>query len=318
MTVYTVPLPWRSPPLNLNDRDARAVHNRKVAEARSAAGWAVKTAGVPKLDRVLVALHWRPAATRTRDTDNPVATLKPCCDGIVDAGVVKDDSPQYMVKLMPIIHEPAKPAAVWLTIETISDSPAGGGVHPSAGDTTSPPRGPTEKLQRSVGSQPRGGEPVFRVDHPCRPDSPVVHELKTWPGSFQAVAAGVKRVELRANDRGFRVGDLLRLEEYDPDTATYTGMGCVRRVTHVLPGGMFGLAAGHVALSLEVVDGSGQSTPDWKRIAVKLASAGADFIRLSTAEADALRGALEDANAIEAETRCERAADAATYHQEEL
>lgn len=88
-----------------------------------------------------------------------------------------------------------------------------------------------------------------------------VHELKTWPGHFDAVAEGRKTYELRRDDRGYAVGDVLRLREWDPIQVPhvtrdyrprgYTGREIERVVTHVLrdaPG--FGLADGFALLSL--------------------------------------------------------------------
>lgn len=37
-------------------------------------------------------------------------------DGLVDAGIVPDDSPQFMVKDMPVIHEARSPARLWLVV----------------------------------------------------------------------------------------------------------------------------------------------------------------------------------------------------------
>jgi len=48
----------------------------------------------------------------------------------------------------------------------------------------------------------------------------VRHELKTWPQFFQPILNGIKRFELRRDDRleSFQVGDELLLKEWDPAT----------------------------------------------------------------------------------------------------
>jgi hypothetical protein len=61
------------------------------------------------------------------------------------------------------------------------------------------------------------------------------HELKTWPEYFGALVDGSKTFEYRRNDRGFRVGDVLHLREWDSITGHYTGRDMRRRVTYVLP-----------------------------------------------------------------------------------
>ena len=50
-----------------------------------------------------------------------------------------------------------------------------------------------------------------------------VHELKTVNPWFNDVVSGLKRFEIRLNDRNFQVGDTLLLMEYDTDTQSYTG-----------------------------------------------------------------------------------------------
>ncbi len=63
---------------------------------------------------------------------------------------------------------------------------------------------------------------------------PLVHELKCWPQFFRAIADGHKRHDLRrACDRDFRVGDQMRLREFDPDTEQYTGREQTVAVTYV-------------------------------------------------------------------------------------
>jgi hypothetical protein len=79
-----------------------------------------------------------------------------------------------------------------------------------------------------------------------------LHTLKTWPDPFTALTDGSKTFEVRYDDRGFAVGDLLRLAEWDPDTSRFTDRMVLRRVTHLLRG--FGLEDGYVALGLTGVE----------------------------------------------------------------
>lgn len=75
------------------------------------------------------------------------------------------------------------------------------------------------------------------------------HHLKIWPEHFAAVQAKLKLAELRYNDRGYCVGDLLQLQEFDPQIAEYTGWEITKRVIHVAELDSVGLA-GMVLLSL--------------------------------------------------------------------
>jgi len=82
------------------------------------------------------------------------------------------------------------------------------------------------------------------------------HPLKTWPEFFDAVCDGRKTFEVRRDDRGFREGDVLLLQRWEPERADYTrddaGRPLMRavRVTYVLAGGGFGIEDGHVVLGL--------------------------------------------------------------------
>lgn len=77
------------------------------------------------------------------------------------------------------------------------------------------------------------------------------HYLKTWPEYFQAVKDGFKTFDIRKNDRDFKAGDILILEEWDPETKDYTGRFIWVSVLYVttLPEG-FGLAPGFVCMSI--------------------------------------------------------------------
>ena len=87
-----------------------------------------------------------------------------------------------------------------------------------------------------------------------------IHVLKTWPGPFAAILDGNKRFEIRKDDRGFALGDVLHLREWYPheisnvvtgDSPTdvyiaktpphYTGRECWVTVTYLVSGGCWGL-----------------------------------------------------------------------------
>jgi ASC-1-like (ASCH) protein len=62
----------------------------------------------------------------------------------------------------------------------------------------------------------------------------MIHELKIWPKYFNAIKCGDKRFEYRVNDRGFAVGDMLHLREYNIESGEYTGQEMSVMVTYIL------------------------------------------------------------------------------------
>jgi hypothetical protein len=78
-------------------------------------------------------------------------------------------------------------------------------------------------------------------------NDPVEHDLKCWPEYYQAIADGRKMHEVRQNDRDFRVGDRLRLHEWDPVTRRASGRQLVRSVTYI---GTWDQKPGNVVMSL--------------------------------------------------------------------
>lgn len=59
------------------------------------------------------------------------------------------------------------------------------------------------------------------------------HKLKIQPEYFKEVYAGKKSFEIRKNDRNFQVGDMLMLQEYLPESNSYTGRVVERKVTYI-------------------------------------------------------------------------------------
>jgi hypothetical protein len=78
------------------------------------------------------------------------------------------------------------------------------------------------------------------------------HELKTWPVQFSDIWHRRKTCEIRKNDRGFSVGDRLRLREWSPATKTYTGREVHAEVMHIVDG-QWGVPEGVCVMSILIV-----------------------------------------------------------------
>lgn len=97
MSGWVIDLGLESPPLNLNQRMHWAPKMKLTKQLRQLA--LVKARFLPSMERCSVELVWYVNTKHRRDADNPVLTLKALCDGLVDAEIVPDDTPEYMQKL---------------------------------------------------------------------------------------------------------------------------------------------------------------------------------------------------------------------------
>ncbi|MFI5784063.1 hypothetical protein [Nocardia sp. NPDC051570] len=142
MNSAILPLPYSRPPLSMKDsgvsRGATFAKARARKQIRKDVCRLAAIAFLPRgVDHVTVQLHYRPRDNRVRDTDNLWATLKPACDALtvgktagvsrrtkravpaqLGYGMVQDDSPRWMAKPEPIIHEAVQgePGSLWLEL----------------------------------------------------------------------------------------------------------------------------------------------------------------------------------------------------------
>lgn len=110
MREWVLELPWATPPVKPNGGYGnRYAHAAKVSSARTAAGVLARNAKIPALVRCEVLLTWHVGDRIARDVDNLAWTLKPLCDALASARkphdhqIVPDDTPEHMVKPMPVI-----------------------------------------------------------------------------------------------------------------------------------------------------------------------------------------------------------------------
>jgi len=87
-----------------------------------------------------------------------------------------------------------------------------------------------------------------------------IHELKTDPRDFDSVLQGWKTLEVRVDDRGYRLSDYLLLrrtkntgeEMRNGLPLNYTGNHILCKITHLQS--KIGMKEGWVALSIKVLD----------------------------------------------------------------
>lgn len=94
---------------------------------------------------------------------------------------------------------------------------------------------------------------------------PRIHEIKCLPQYFEETAAGRKGFEIRKNDRGYKIGDLLAMNEYDGEK--YTGRALLLKVDYMMdPNDVMICGQGYVVMGVHPVlvrDDSLCFPPDW-------------------------------------------------------
>jgi crossover junction endodeoxyribonuclease RusA len=121
MSEWTFDLP-QTAPMSLNDRHTWQQKARLKKPYREAAHLLARQQKIPACQRVRVTLIYTPRDRRRRDPLNLVATLKLVEDGLVDAGVVPDDTPEYLESQMPLIDMPdpgAKQGRLTVVVERV-------------------------------------------------------------------------------------------------------------------------------------------------------------------------------------------------------
>lgn len=77
----------------------------------------------------------------------------------------------------------------------------------------------------------------------------MTHQLKIHPQYFIELVLGLKKVEVRLNDRNYQERDLLILNEWCPRMQKYTGNIQVRKIDYIIKD-VAGLATDYVILQI--------------------------------------------------------------------
>lgn len=88
---------------------------------------------------------------------------------------------------------------------------------------------------------------------PVNANVPVVHEIKCWIPFFDELRSGIKTFEVRRDDRLYKVGDEIVINEYNNEIGFITGRFIHREISCILPGGQFGIQPGYCVLGLKII-----------------------------------------------------------------
>lgn len=96
--VYTIVLPWVTPPLTLNQRLHYMAEHRAKTDIKRATMVLARSLGFPKMRAVTAELVWLKSDNRPADPDNISPTMKPALDGLVAAGCLPEDNANHVLR----------------------------------------------------------------------------------------------------------------------------------------------------------------------------------------------------------------------------
>jgi hypothetical protein len=117
---YTIEIPPRTVLLNANDRPDHFRRARIVKNLRTVAHQLAVIRRIPHLERVEITGFVHPPDGRRRDPHNWYPTLKASIDGIVDSGVILDDSSEIVVRTDMQLGDRARYLSFSLLIQEVA------------------------------------------------------------------------------------------------------------------------------------------------------------------------------------------------------
>lgn len=103
-------------PLNANFKLHWREKGRRTRTVREVVATRAKVAKIPPLEHITVTLHYQPGNAQRRDPGNLMPTSKPAVDALVDAGIVPDDTTEFVHENIPVIHPGPGTRRLWLEV----------------------------------------------------------------------------------------------------------------------------------------------------------------------------------------------------------
>ncbi|MGE7091654.1 ParB/RepB/Spo0J family partition protein [Lysinibacillus sp. NPDC048646] len=121
---------------------------------------------------------------------------------------------------------------------------------------------PEKKQQEVLVEQREEGKPLTpsvakekrqEVIESEQKEKPMTHELDSYPEQFEAVVQGLKTFMWGFNNRSFRVGDILKINEFDRDKILYTGRFVEVKVIYLQEGGENDIPQDYIIMSIKKI-----------------------------------------------------------------
>ncbi|TKI70141.1 DUF3850 domain-containing protein [Lysinibacillus mangiferihumi] len=119
-----------------------------------------------------------------------------------------------------------------------------------------------EETQKEVAQEYREGKPLTpslakekrqEIIESEQKEKPMTHELDSYPEQFEAIVQGLKTFMCGFNNQSFRVGDKLKINEFNPETILYTGRFVEVRIIYLQEGGANDIPVDYVIMSIKKI-----------------------------------------------------------------
>ncbi len=84
-------------------------------------------------------------------------------------------------------------------------------------------------------------------------EKPMTHELDSYPEQFEAIVQGLKTFMCGFDNQSFRVGDKLKINEFNPETILYTGRFTEMKVIYIQEGRKNDIPDNYIIMSIKKI-----------------------------------------------------------------
>lgn len=121
---------------------------------------------------------------------------------------------------------------------------------------------PEEQQQEAIQDHIEEGKPLTpsiakekrqKIIESEQKEKPITHEIDSHPAPFEAIEKGLKTFVCGFNNQSFRVGDKLKINEFDPKTILYTGRFVEVKIIYIQEGKENDIPENYIIMSIKKI-----------------------------------------------------------------